>query len=172
MQRTSFGFMDSSSTRFKIKLSLIYMIEQRVDCASTPEDKGARVQVSEPNYCLLATNIELFHGKLKRSHGRCRYYPNSVASCQILMMGGDISLNPGPLELKRKLNKNSRKPSCNTIHSITTKRCYRNSCLIRNRNNLNVAQHSKTPPQDNGLFQVCSLNARSLRNKSAALWTL
>ena len=47
MQRKSFGFMDSSSTRFKIKLSLIYMMEQRVDCASTPEDKGARVQVSD-----------------------------------------------------------------------------------------------------------------------------
>ena len=76
MQRASFGFTDSSSTRFKIKLSLIYMREQTVDCASTPEDKGARVQVSEPNYCLLATNIEFFHGKLKQSRGRCRYYPN------------------------------------------------------------------------------------------------
>ena len=119
-----------------------------------------------------ATNIELFHGKLKWSRGRCRYYPNSVASHQILMMGGDTSLNPGPLELKCKLNKNSRKPSCNTIHSITTKRRYRNSCLTRNPNSLNVVQHSKIPPQDNGLFQVCSLNARSLCNKSAALWTL
>ena len=84
------------------------------------------------------------------------------------MMGGDISLNPGPMEPKRKVNKNSRKPICNTIHSIITKCRYRNSRLTRNPNNLIVVQRSKIPSQDNGLFQVCSLNARSLRNKSAA----
>ena len=36
------------------------------------------------------------HRKPKQSHSRCLYYANSCAARQILLRGGDISVNPGP----------------------------------------------------------------------------
>ena len=43
-----------------------------------------------------------------------------------------------------------------------------NGSLTRNPNNLIAVEQSGMPPSDNTSLKICSLNARSLRNKSAA----
>ena len=46
------------------------------------------------------TGLRFNHRKAKKSRGRCPYYSNSCASRQLLLQGGDISVNPGPAVLK------------------------------------------------------------------------
>ena len=45
------------------------------------------------------------HRKTKRSKASCQYYSNSSATRQLLLMGGDISRNPGPIKQSANRNK-------------------------------------------------------------------
>ena len=45
------------------------------------------------------------HRKPKCSKARCQYYSNSSATRQLLLMGGDISRNPGPIKQSANGNK-------------------------------------------------------------------
>lgn len=63
-------------------------------------------RTSEANYSTVGTADVLTVGdqqktrytyrKSKKTQNRCLYYPNSCASRQILLQGGDILINPGP----------------------------------------------------------------------------
>lgn len=57
------------------------------------------------------------HRKPKKSASRCLYYPNSCASRQLLLQGGDISTNPGP----DKLNKNPTTKKRTTTSTLCPK---------------------------------------------------
>ena len=41
-------------------------------------------------------DTRLYHRKTKKTRAPCLYYPNSSASRQLLLRGGDVSVNPGP----------------------------------------------------------------------------
>ena len=69
--------------------------------------------------------------KLKRTRSTCAYYPNCCATRQILLLGGDISTNPGP-NIKRKpkceqcertMAKNSRSIQCVECECIKHLKC-------------------------------------------------
>ena len=69
--------------------------------------------------------------KLKRTRSTCSYYPNCCATRQILLLGGDISTNPGP-NVKRKpkceqcertIAKNSRSIQCVESECIKHLKC-------------------------------------------------
>ena len=68
----------------------------------------------------------------KPKMSRCRplYYPNSTASRQILLQGGDISLNPGPRQLKtqceeceKTIRKNQSSVSCSECMGLRHVKC-------------------------------------------------
>ena len=106
--------------------------------------------------------------KIKRSKCRCAYYSNSTATFQCLLQGDLVfKLNPSPTGAQ------------STIYAHCSVTCRRVplSPRTRNHSNLNTVKrapttnHFNTPilkQQDNRAFQLCSLNARSLRNKSTA----
>ena len=104
------------------------------------------------------------HGKSKRCNGRCQYYPNSIATRQILLKGGHIEQNPGPHR------------DTNSINSIILSRCSNSSVpspqSTRNLSNL-IKVKTSGISLANSLrgISMCSLNARSLRNKSRRLLT-
>ena len=53
------------------------------------------------------------HRKPKRSRKSCSYYSNTCAARQLLLLGEDISLNPGPV--RRDVNGQERnKPKCDS----------------------------------------------------------
>ena len=66
------------------------------------------------------------HRKPKRSNSWCSYYPNSSACRQLLLMGGDISTNPGPQKSISKQHQNRITaaicPSCEKIVRSNHKR--------------------------------------------------
>lgn len=45
---------------------------------------------------LLLKDTRFYHRKTKKTRAPCLYYPNSSASRQLLLRGGDVSVNPGP----------------------------------------------------------------------------
>lgn len=106
--------------------------------------------------------------KIKRSKCRCAYYSNSAATFQCLLYGDLVfKLNPGPTGDQ------------STIHAYCSIARHRVplSTRTRNHSNLNTVKrapttkHFNTPileQQVNRAFQLCSLNARSLRNKLVA----
>lgn len=106
--------------------------------------------------------------KIKRSKCRCAYYSNSVTTFQCLLYGDLVfKLNPGPTGDQ------------STIHAYCSIARHRVplSTRTRNHSNLNTVKrapttkHFNTPileQQVNRAFQLCSLNARSLRNKLVA----
>ena len=49
--------------------------------------------------------IQLVHRQPKRTKVRCQYYANATANRQILLLGGDISRNPGPARQQTANNK-------------------------------------------------------------------
>ena len=64
-----------------------------VSCSLEPSQETFDPQVT---HYLWPTYVKYIHRKPKRSQGRCLYYPNTCASQQLLLRGGDISTNPGP----------------------------------------------------------------------------
>ena len=115
---------------------------------------------------VLAHSSSFVHGKSKRRLSQspflsCQYYPNSIATRQILLKGGDIEQNPGPHR------------DTNSINSIISSRCSNSSVpspqSTRNLSNL-IKVKTSGISLANSLrgISMCSLNARSLRNKSAA----
>ena len=106
--------------------------------------------------------------KIKRSKYRCAYYSKSTATFQCLLQGDLVfKLNPGPTGDQSTIH----------AHCSVTRRRVPLSTRTRNHSNLNTVKrapttkHFNTPileQQDNRAFQLCSLNARSLRNKSTA----
>ncbi|XP_078380240.1 uncharacterized protein LOC144663192 [Oculina patagonica] len=78
--------------------------------------------------------------RIKRCHRPCLYYSNCSATFRCAMIYEIVfKLNPGP-----------------------------NGPLSCNPNNLIAVDQSGMSPSDNRPLKICSLNARSLRNKSAA----
>ena len=78
--------------------------------------------------------------RIKRCHRPCLYYSNCSAAFRCVMIYDIVfKLNPGP-----------------------------NGPLTRNPNNLITVERSGMSLSDNRSLKICSLNARSLRNKSAA----
>ena len=71
-------------------------------------DNRAELKVIEANFLRPSGQWRLFvvgvtqgapkfvHKTPKRSKKACAHYSNLTAVCQILLMGGDISINPGP----------------------------------------------------------------------------
>lgn len=57
-----------------------------------------------------SASLRFYHKKPKRTLAPCLYYPNSCASRQLLLLGGDVALNPGP---------NSSSTNCKTIKRET-----------------------------------------------------
>ena len=113
------------------------------------------------HFVFLVHSPSFVHGKSKRCNGRCQYYPNSIATRQILLKGGDIEQNPGPHR------------DTNSINSIISSRCS-NSSIPSPQPTRNLSNLIKVKTSGISLakslrgISMCSLNARSLRNKSAA----
>ena len=65
------------------------------------------------------------------SASRCLYYPNSCASCQLLLQGGDISTNPGPDQSSRakKPASSTPCPECNKRVQTNHKRFMCTKCF-------------------------------------------
>ena len=65
--------------------------------SSTPRHNRFGLAVSQAYYFLpsLETTFSLYR-KPKRSKAPCLHYPNSCASRQVLLQGGDVATNPGP----------------------------------------------------------------------------
>ena len=88
------------------------------------------------------------------------YYPNSVSTLNLtrLIVSGDISVNPGPDDFQFIPSR------------ISDRRCCRLSNACRRQNIMNLTEikcvtSAATPIQVQ--LTLCTLNARSLRNKSA-----
>lgn len=67
-------------------------------------------------------NLRYYHRKPKRSKGRCLLYPNSCATQQLLLRGGNICTNPGPSskqptrkceQCEKTIRKNQKCVTCN-----------------------------------------------------------
>ena len=72
------------------------------------------------------TGLRLNHRKAKKSRARCPYYSNSCASRQLLLQGGDISVNPGPAVLKPSAPRYS---TCEKPVAKNHKRCICSVCF-------------------------------------------
>ena len=99
------------------------------------------------------------HREPKRSRRMCLYYPNSCAARQILLKGGDISLNPGPPLKKQQVGQTTRrKPAaprcaqCEKPVATNHKRCICTVCLdlahLKCTNTFNPKRFSSTAPVD------------------------
>ena len=73
---------------------------------------------------IASTRPQFYHRKPKKSRRRCLYYPNSCASRQLLLQGGDISVNPGPA-----VNKPSA-PRCSNCEKPVAKNHKRCICSV------------------------------------------
>ena len=71
-----------------------------------------------------STELRFNHRKPKKSRGRCLYYSNSCASRQLLLHGGDISVNPGHAVHK------SSQPRCSSCEKPVAKNHKRCICSV------------------------------------------
>lgn len=74
------------------------------------------------------TGLRFNHKKDKKSRRRCLYYLNSCAYRQLLLQGGDISVNPGPAVLKPSAPRCS---GCERPVAKNHKRCICSVCAQR-----------------------------------------
>ena len=72
------------------------------------------------------------HRKPRRTRCPCLYYANSGASCQILLRGGDISVNPGPPakqksaqceECEKTIRRNQQRVACSICFGLWHIKC-------------------------------------------------
>ena len=91
-------------------------------------------------------NYQYVRRKLKYSKSRCLYYTNSCALCRMLLLGGDLSTNPGPSNFENRGNKSRN------LSSLINIKCTPSHTFQRQ------------------LISVCLLNIRSFKNKSAAFY--
>ncbi|CAB4003300.1 Hypothetical predicted protein [Paramuricea clavata] len=117
------------------------------------------------NYCAVYRNTDMlylpvlpcqqkfFHNKPKMMQAPYFYYPNLCATRQILLKGGDISTNPGPLTQQQLGQKPISNPTAWGSRSANLVYIDCSSNLLQNGNC--------------NLLKFCLLNSRSVRNKTA-----
>ena len=93
-------------------------------------------------FCFRSLHTPNFmHRKPKRSRRRCQYYPNAISARQILLLGGDISTNPGPdksgktskpkcYQCERTIAKNHRFVQCDSCNCRSHLNCARISMKV------------------------------------------
>ena len=79
------------------------------------------------------TGLQFNHRKAMKSRGQCLYNLNSCPSRQLLLQGGDISVNPGPAVLKpsaprcsrceKPVAKNHKRCICSVCFDVTHVKC-------------------------------------------------
>ena len=130
LKPNSFGI-----TQAKSSLTTAYITssrEQWIRDGITPTNIGQESMMRHDIYSLSRGKLLSFtFRKLKRTRSTCSYYPNCCATRQILLLGGDISTNPGP-NVKRKpkceqcertIAKNSRSIKCVECECIKHLKC-------------------------------------------------
>ena len=173
----------------------------RKNCAATPSadySKQLLYRTSRIMSCdtciaiILLRERSVKSGNLKQKylHTRIAYYSNSTATGQILLLCGDVELNPGwqgdtdhPRAnswKSRSLNSSATNDSCGYIFNhrqipvrITTHRDPRTmkQQSIRNNRNLAVVPRAPLVPEFKPCkaIEFCLLNARSIKNKATVL---
>lgn len=111
---------------------------------------------------------------LKRSKARIQYYSNSVATFQLLIISGDIQINPGPSTTIHSHCSCTRRAPLSTQ---CTQSAHKNRSIIdlsrTRRCPGNLINVTCSPNLFNGCHKnsmlLCIFNARSVRNKTADL---
>ena len=88
----------TNSVFVELLSSLFWSIGSIVHCGivgSRSIHRGIPVY-SRQLFHLLLKDTRFYHRKTKKTRAPCLYYPNSSASRQLLLRGGDVSVNPGP----------------------------------------------------------------------------
>jgi len=111
----------------------------------------------------LTVSPNFYHRKTKKTRARCLYYSNSTASRQLLLMGGDIAVNPGPVTS----TSNSR-----NIPVVITSRPDKHqhstrAVSLNSRSIINIPTIKEQCPIVKKHLRICCLNARSIKNKTA-----
>ena len=81
------------------------------------------------------------HRKPRKAGCPCLYYANSGASRQIILLGGDISVNPGPLakqksakceECEKTIRRNQQRVTCNICFGLQHIKCAKLKSVLSN----------------------------------------